>query len=108
MLSPYVLLAVAIGVEVGATASLRRTRGFHDLTWTLVVVVGYVVALWMLGLVVRQIPVSVAYAIWAGLGTATIAVIGVVVLGERMDAVKFTALAMIVAGVVMLELHSPG
>ena len=76
------LLLVAIGIEVGATAALPRADGFRDPFWTAVVLVGYAVSIWLLPLVVREMPVSVAYAIWAGLGTAAIAVVGVVVLGE--------------------------
>ena len=65
-----------------ATAALPRTDGFSDPFWTALVLVGYGVSIWLLALVVREVPVSVAYAIWAGLGTAAIAVVGVVVLGE--------------------------
>ena len=106
MVSPYVVLLAAIGIEVGATTALPRTRGFHDLSWSLVVMGAYVLSIWMLGLVVRDMSVSVAYAVWSGLGTAAIATLGVLVLGERIDAVKVTALAMIVVGVVMLNLHT--
>jgi multidrug transporter EmrE-like cation transporter len=105
MLAPYALLVAAIGIEVGATAALPRTRGFHDLSWSVAVMGAYVVSIWMLGLVVQQVPVSVAYAVWSGLGTAAIATIGVLLLGDEVDAVKVTALAMIVVGVVLLNLH---
>ena len=99
-----VLLAVAIGVEVGATALLPRASGFTDAFWSLVVVTGYGLSIWLLALVVRSMPVSVAYAVWAGVGTAAVAVIGTVFLGESMGWVKATSLAMIIAGVVGLNL----
>jgi small multidrug resistance pump len=99
------LLMVAIGIEVGATAALPRADGFHDPFWTAVVLVGYAVSIWLLALVVRQVPVSVAYAIWAGLGTAAIAVVGVVLLGESWDLIKVLALTLIIVGVVVLNLH---
>lgn len=105
MVSPYVVLLAAIGIEVGATASLQRTRGFHDVPWSLGVMAAYVVSIWMLGLVVQHVPVYVAYAVWSGLGTAAIAAFGVLVLGEQMDAVKLVALTMIVVGVVVLNLN---
>ena len=82
------LLLLAIGIEVGATAALPRTDGFSNPFWTAVVLVGYAASIWLLAIVVRQVPVSVAYAIWAGLGTAAIAVVGVVVLGEHWDLTK--------------------
>ncbi len=99
------LLMVAIGIEVGATAALPRADGFHDPFWTTVVLLGYAVSIWLLALVVREVPVSVAYAIWAGLGTAAIAVVGVVVLGESWDVTKVLALSLIIVGVVVLNLH---
>ena len=105
MLSPYVVLLAAIGIEVGATAALPRTRGFSDLPWSVLVMTAYVVSIWMLALVVRSMSISVAYAVWSGVGTAAIAAIGILVLGEKVDAVKLLALAMIVVGVVVLNLH---
>lgn len=99
-----VLLSVAIGVEVGATALLPHARGFTDPFWSAVVVAGYGLSIWLLAVVVRSMPVSVAYAVWAGVGTAVVAVIGVAFLGESMSWVKAGSLAMIIAGVVGLNL----
>src|SRR4051794_20094870 len=106
MFSPFAVLLAAIGVEVGATTLLPRTRGFHDLPWSLAVVSAYALSIWLLAVVVRQMSVSVAYAVWSGLGTASIAVVGALLLGERLDAVKVFALVMIVAGVMVLNLHA--
>ncbi len=106
MLGALALLLVAIFTEVLATASLPRTQGFRDPLWSLIVVAGYTLSIYLLSVVVRQIPVSVAYAVWSGIGTAAIAVIGFTFLGEELDAVKVISLAMIVAGVVVLNLHS--
>jgi small multidrug resistance pump len=99
------LLAVAITTEVAATAALPRTAGFSHPGWTVLVIGGYAVSIWLLAIIVRTIPVAVTYAIWAGLGTAAIAVVGVVVLGDSMDWVKAGAIALIVVGVVVLNLH---
>ncbi len=105
MLGAFGLLMVAIFSEVAATASLPRTEGFRDPAWTAFVLAGYALSFWLLAIVVRHIPVSVAYAVWSGVGTAAIAVIGVTFLGERWDAVKVVALVLIVAGVAILNLH---
>lgn len=105
MLGAFGLLLVAIFSEVAATASLPRTAGFRDPAWTAFVLAGYGLSFWLLAIVVRQVPVSVAYAVWSGIGTAAIAVIGVTFLGERWDAVKVVALVLIVVGVVVLNLH---
>jgi len=99
------LLVVAIAVEVASTAALPRTNGFRDPFWAAVVVCGYAIAIWLLALIVQRLPVSVTYAVWAGVGTAAIAVIGVLFLGESWDAAKVVGIALIVAGVVLLNLH---
>ncbi len=99
-----VLLMVAIGVEVGATAVLPRAAGFTQPLWSAVVVAGYALSIWLLAVVVRSIPVSVAYAVWAGLGTAAVAVIGFWFLDESMGWLKAASLALIVLGVVGLNL----
>lgn len=98
------LLLAAIGIEVAATALLPRSQGFTDPVWSLVVVGGYAASIWLLAIVVRTISVSTAYAVWSGLGTAIVAVIGYLWLGEHMSVVKAASLAMIVLGVVGLNL----
>ena len=105
MLLAGVLLAVAIVTEVAATASLPRAQGFTNPLWTAIVLAGYGFSIWLLTLVVREIPVSITYAIWAGLGTAAIAVVGVVFLDEPVTAVKVAAIGLIVAGVVLLNVQ---
>jgi small multidrug resistance pump len=99
-----VLLVVAIGAEVAATALLPKAGGFTQPLWSGVVVLGYALSIWLLAVVVRSIPVSVAYAVWAGVGTAVVAVIGVLFLGESMSALKAASLGLIVLGVVGLNL----
>lgn len=97
------MLAIAIATEVGATAALPRAAGFTNPGWSAIVVTGYAVSIWLLTLVVKEIPVSVTYAVWAGLGTAAIAVIGVMFLDEPFGAAKVVAIALIVSGVVLLN-----
>lgn len=104
MLGAAVLLVMAIGIEVGASALLPKAEGFTVPLWSAVVVAGYGLSIWLLAVVVRSIPVSVAYAVWAGAGTAAVAVIGYLCLGESMSLLKATSLALIVLGVVGLNL----
>ncbi len=99
------LLLAAIATEVAATAALPRTQGFKDPMWSVAVIVGYAASIWLLALVVRQMPVSTAYAIWSGLGTAAVAVIGALWLGESLNPLKVAALAMIITGVVVLNVQ---
>jgi small multidrug resistance pump len=104
MYGAAVLLVMAILVEVGATALLPRAQGFTQPGWSAAVLGGYAVSIWLLAIVVRTLPVSMAYAVWSGLGTATVAVIAYFFLGEQMTVLKAASLAMIVIGVVGLNL----
>jgi small multidrug resistance pump len=106
MVVPFTVLAVAIVIEVASTAALPRTDGFRDPFWAVIVVTGYATSIWLLSLVVQWLPVSVTYAVWSGLGTAAIAVVGVLFLGESVNAVKVAAIALIVVGVVVLNLQA--
>lgn len=104
MYAAALLLLAAIGIEVAATALLPRADGFTDPFWSAVVLLGYAVSIWLLALVVRTMPVSVAYAVWSGLGTAIVAVIGYLFLGEHLGPFKTLSLALIVVGVIGLNL----
>ena len=104
MYGAVVLLMAAIGIEVASTALLPRTAGFTNPAWSALVVGGYAVSIWMLAMVVRTVPVSVAYAVWSGVGTALVAVIGYAFLGESLGWFKAMSLALIVVGVVGLNL----
>jgi small multidrug resistance pump len=99
-----VLLTIAIASEVAATVSLRYSDGFSKPLPSAVVVIGYAISFWLLALVLKEISVGTTYAIWAGAGTAAIAVIGIVALGEPATAIKLASISLIVAGVIGLNL----
>jgi small multidrug resistance pump len=98
-----VLLGLAIGVEVCATLALRASDGFSKLGFSLLVVVGYATSFWLLSLVLRDISVGTSYAIWSGVGTAALAIIGMIALGEPATALRIASIALIVAGVIGLN-----
>ena len=99
----FLLLSLAILSEVGATLALRVSDGFSRPIPSLLVVAGYGVSFWLLALALKEIPVSLTYAIWSGVGTALIAVAGVVAFGETMNAMKLASLMVIVLGVAGLS-----
>jgi small multidrug resistance pump len=103
-MAPGLLLAIAIATEVAATVSLRYSDGFTKPLPSALTVAGYVLSFYLLALVLRDISVSTTYAIWAGVGTATVALIGMTVLGEPATAIKLASIALIIAGVVGLNL----
>lgn len=98
------LLAFAILAEVAGTLALRYSDGFSRLVPSVIVVLGYGVSFWLLALVLRDMSVGTTYAIWAAAGTALIAVIGMVALGEPTTALKLGSLLLIILGVVGLNL----
>ena len=99
-----VLLAIAIAAEVAATVSLRYSDGFSKPLPSVIVVLGYATSFWLLSLILKELSVGTTYAIWAGAGTAAIAVIGIVALGEPATAIKLASIALIIAGVIGLNL----
>lgn len=104
MYAAVLLLLAAIGIEVAATALLPRSEGFTDPLWSVVVLGGYAASIWLLAVVVRTIPVSMAYAVWSGVGTALVAIVGYLWLGEQMSLLKAASLGLIVVGVIGLNL----
>lgn len=98
----YLMLAVA--TEVAATVALRPADGLTRPGPTAVVVVGYALSFLFLALTVRGLELSLVYAVWAGVGTAAIAAIGIVALGEPATGLKLASIGLIVAGVVGLNL----
>lgn len=101
---PYVLLAGAIAFEIVATTLLKMSDGFSRLLPSAGTVVGYVLSFVLLALALKSVPVSVAYAIWSAVGTAVIAAIGMVVFKEPVSVLKLGGIALIIIGVVALNL----
>jgi small multidrug resistance pump len=102
----WVFLAVAIVSEVIATSALKAAEGFTRLWPSIVVVAGYVIAIYFLSLSVKTIPLGIAYAIWSGAGVALIAMIAWVFYGQALDAPAVLGLALIIGGVVVLNVFS--
>ena len=100
----YVYLLLAIAVEVVATSLLKVSDGFSKLWPTIGSLAGYGVAFALLALVVRDMSVGVAYAVWSGLGTAAIVAIGVLFLHESVTATKVAGVLLVIGGVVTLNL----
>lgn len=105
-MNAWVLLCIAIAAEVVGTGALKASDGFTRLWPSLLVVIGYGVAFYGLSMVLRTIPMGVAYAIWSGLGIVLITVIGLVVYGQKIDAAALIGMGLIVAGVAVLNLYS--
>lgn len=99
----WIFLGLAIAVEVFATTCLKLSDGFSRLWPSIGVVVGYLAAFALLSLTLKTMQVGTAYAVWAGAGTALVAIVGVLVFAEPMGWLKAGGLLLIIAGVVLLN-----
>ncbi|KXS54434.1 MAG: DLP12 prophage [Marinobacter sp. T13-3] len=102
----WLFLALAIVAEVVATSALKSSEGFTRLAPTALVVVGYVIAFYFLALAIKVIPVGIAYAVWAGLGIVLISLIGWLVFQQKLDAPAVIGMALILSGVLVINLFS--
>ena len=102
----YILLIIAIICEVAGTSMLKLSDGFTKLWPSLGAIVLFLAALVLLSQVLKTMPVGVVYAIWSGLGIAFIALIGHFVFKQYLDLAGYLGIAMIVGGVMVLNLWS--
>ena len=102
----YLYLAIAIVSEVVATSALKASESFTKPLPSLLVVAGYGVAFYFLSVCLRSIPVGVAYAIWSGLGIVLVTAAAAVLYKQVPDGWAILGMALIVAGVLVLNLLS--
>lgn len=105
-MNPWALLILAIGAETIGTTALQASHQFTRIAPTILSVVGYGFAFYFLGLALKFIPVGIAYAMWSGLGIVLIAIIGRVLFGQRLDLPAVLGIAMILAGIMVINLWS--
>lgn len=105
-MKPWLILSLAIVSEVIGTAALKASDGFTRLWPSLLVVLGYGTAFFCLSITLRSIPIGVAYAIWSGLGVVLITAVGWLLFGQKLDAPALVGMALIVAGVLVMNLFS--
>jgi small multidrug resistance pump len=99
----WLALAGAIVLEIAGTVSMKLSHGFTRTAPSVLLFVFYVLSFGLMTIAVKRIDVSVSYAIWSGVGTATIALIGVFWFRESLTAVQIASIVLIVAGVIGLR-----
>jgi small multidrug resistance pump len=102
----WLILGLAIGLEVAGTISMKLSDGFSKLVPSILIFVFYAASFAALTFTLKKIEISVAYAVWSGVGTALIATIGILYFKEAATTLKFVSLFLIVAGVVGLKIGS--
>ncbi|WP_370205973.1 SMR family transporter [Pararhodobacter marinus] len=102
----WVYLLTAIFFETVGTTALKASAGFTRLGPSLLVVVAYGASFWLLAMVLKVMPVGIAYAVWSGAGIVLISAIGLVVFGQRLDLPAVLGIALIMAGILVINLFS--
>lgn len=102
----YLYLLAAIIFEVIGTTMLKLSQGFNHLMPTIGVIIGFGLSFTLIIFALKAIPLSLAYSIWAGLGTAGTGVVGVMVFNEALSGLNIVGLIIIIIGVVIMNLSS--
>ena len=100
----YLYLLFAILLEVCGTTSMKLSQGFTRLMPSVLIFVFYGLSFTLLTMVLKKIEVSIAYAIWSGVGTAIIATVGILYFKEALTLLKLISLALVIIGVIGLNL----
>jgi len=105
-MSEWIYLAIAIIFEVAGTTSMKLSDGFSKLAPSIAMSVFYIASITALTIALKKIDMSMAYAIWAGVGTALITIIGLFVFKEELSVLKVVSIFLIIIGVVGLHLSN--
>ena len=102
----YLYLALAIIAEVAATSALKASEEFTKLVPSIIVIVGYCIAFYLLTLVLRVIPIGITYAIWSGLGIVLVTIAGVFLYKQTPDIPAIIGMGLIITGVIVINVFS--
>lgn len=102
----YTYLLVAILSEVIASTALRATKGFTQLLPSVITIVGYAVSFYALSHTLLTIKIGITYAVWSGIGMVLITILGWLVYKQRLDWPALFGIALIITGVVVIQLFS--
>ncbi|MCI2294102.1 QacE family quaternary ammonium compound efflux SMR transporter [Enterobacter pasteurii] len=105
-MNSYVFLLLSIACEVIATTALKLSDSFTRLWPSLITVIFYIAAFWSLTIPMRTIPTGIIYAIWSGAGIVLISLAGWIIYGQKLDIAAVAGMALIIAGVVVINLFS--
>jgi len=103
-MSAWLYLTCAILLEVAGSTAMKLSDGLSRFWPSILIFACYGLAFTCLAMTLRTMELSTAYAVWSAIGTALIAIIGVVLFQESMNALKAASLLMVILGVVGLRL----
>jgi quaternary ammonium compound-resistance protein SugE len=103
----WLILVLAGLFEVGWAIGLKYAEGFTRLGPTVWTAVAMILSLWLLGLALKSLPIGTAYSIWVGIGSVGTVILGIVLLGEPVNAARLISIMLIIAGIIGLKLATP-
>lgn len=104
----WTLLVIAGLFEVVWAYAMKQSMGFSHRGYAVLTIVAMLVSFGLLSLAMRQLPLGTAYTVWTGIGAVGAFLAGVMILGEAVTPLRLLAAAMIVGGIVLMKLASPG
>ena len=99
----WILLAIGVAIEIAATALLKLSDGFTKIGFVGLTLLCFALAFYVMSLVVRTMPLGIAYSVWAGGGIAGVTLLGAVAFGQTLDGYAYLGIALILAGVMVLN-----
>ena len=103
----WIILVLAGLFEVGWAIGLKYTEGLTRLWPTVWTAVAMIISLWLLGLAMKSLPIGTAYSVWVGVGSVGTVILGIVLLGEPVNAARLISIMLIIAGIIGLKLATP-
>ena len=100
----WIYLIIAVTSEVIATLALKQSNGFSNLIPSIITILGYCSAFYFLSLVLREMSVGVAYAIWSGVGVVLVSIIAYSRFGQKLDLPAIAGIILIITGVMIINL----
>lgn len=107
-MNPWMLLGIAIVVEVIGSNCIKASDGFSKPLPTVIAVVAFMISLYLLSIITKSLPIGIVYAVWSGAGIILTSVVAYFAFGQKPDAAGFAGIGLILAGVLILNLFSTG
>lgn len=99
----WILLAIGVAIEILATTALKLSDGFTKIGFASLTLICFGLAFYIMSLVVRTMPLGIAYSVWAGGGIAGVTLVGVLAFGQALDGYGYLGIGLILAGVMVLN-----
>lgn len=99
----WVLLSIGVAIEILASTALKLSDGFTRLGFAGLTLICFAAAFYVMSLVVRTMPLGIAYSVWAGGGIAGVVLVGAIVFGQALDGAAYLGIGLILAGVIVLN-----